>query len=62
MTAQAHQVKKGGTELAGLEELDVELGPTGRPLTHFAVSVDAMGNITIEGGKQVGASVRTAVA
>ena len=36
MTAQAHQVKKGGTELAGLEELDVELGPTGRPLTHFA--------------------------
>jgi len=36
MTAQAHQVRRDSTELAGLEELDVELGPTGRPLTLFA--------------------------
>jgi hypothetical protein len=31
MTAQREDV----TELAGLEDLGVELGPTGRPLTVF---------------------------
>jgi cytochrome b6-f complex iron-sulfur subunit len=37
-------------------------GPASSPLVHFAVSVDASGGITIHGGKQVGADVRTAVA
>lgn len=36
-------------------------GPASSPLVHFAVSVDASGNITIHGGSQVGADVRTAV-
>ena len=36
-------------------------GPASSPLTHFAVSVDGSGNITIHGGKSVGADVRTAV-
>lgn len=37
-------------------------GPASSPLAHFAVSVDATGNITIHGGTQVAASVRTPVA
>jgi cytochrome b6-f complex iron-sulfur subunit len=36
-------------------------GPASSALTHFAVSVDASGNITIHGGTKVGADVRTAV-
>jgi nitrite reductase/ring-hydroxylating ferredoxin subunit len=36
-------------------------GPASSPLVHFAVDVDASGNITIHGGTQVGASVRKAV-
>ena len=36
-------------------------GPAGSPLVHFAVEVDAAGNITIRGGKQVAADARTAV-
>ena len=36
-------------------------GPASSPLTHFAVAVDASGNITIHGGTTVGADVRTAV-
>ncbi len=37
MTAQreATQSRGHGTELAGFEELDVEIGPTGRPMTDF---------------------------
>ncbi|HTA94409.1 MAG TPA: Rieske (2Fe-2S) protein [Polyangiaceae bacterium] len=37
-------------------------GPAGSPLTHFAVVVDAMGDITVQGETQVDASVRTPVA
>jgi len=37
-------------------------GPASSPLAHFAVAVDASGNITIHGGTRVGAGVRTAVA
>jgi Rieske Fe-S protein len=37
-------------------------GPAGAPLAHFAVTVDASGNITIHGGQQVAATVRTPVA
>ncbi len=37
-------------------------GPAGSPLVHFAVTVDANGAITIDGTKQVAASLRTAVA
>ena len=36
-------------------------GPASSPLTHFAVSIDGSGKITIHGSKQVGADVRTAV-
>jgi Rieske Fe-S protein len=36
-------------------------GPASSPLVHFAVSVDASGNITVHGGSEVGANVRTAV-
>jgi Rieske Fe-S protein len=36
-------------------------GPAGSPLVHFAVSVDANGNITVHGKQQVDASVRSAV-
>jgi len=36
-------------------------GPAGSPLVHFAVHVDASGNITVDGTKQVGASVRTPI-
>jgi len=37
-------------------------GPADSPLVHFAVKVDAAGNISVEGGAQVAAAVRTAVA
>jgi cytochrome b6-f complex iron-sulfur subunit len=37
-------------------------GPASSPLVHFAVTVDAAGNITVDGTTQVAASVRTAVA
>lgn len=40
----------------------VLMGPASSPLAHYAVEVDASGNITIHGGTQVGANVRTAVA
>ena len=40
---------------------NVLAGPAGSPLVHFAVSVDAAGNITVDGTTQVAASVRTAV-
>ncbi len=36
-------------------------GPAGSPLTHFAVVVDAAGNITVQGETRVDASVRTPV-
>jgi len=35
MTAQREATRKDDVELAGLENLGVELGPTGRPLTDF---------------------------
>jgi cytochrome b6-f complex iron-sulfur subunit len=37
-------------------------GPASSPLAHFAVSVDAGGNITVHGGMQVSSSIRTSVA
>ena len=37
-------------------------GPAGSPLAHFAVEVNAAGDITIHGGTQVEAGVRVAVA
>jgi Rieske Fe-S protein len=37
-------------------------GPADTPLTHFAVSVDMAGNVTVDGAKEVAASVRTPVA
>ena len=36
-------------------------GPAGSALVHFAVSVDAAGNIMVDGNTQVAADVRTAV-
>jgi Rieske Fe-S protein len=36
-------------------------GPATAPLAHFAVSVDATGNVTVDGGAKVSASTRTAV-
>lgn len=36
-------------------------GPAGAPLAHFAVEIDASGNVTIRGDKQVAADVRTPV-
>lgn len=36
-------------------------GPANSPLAHFAVAVDSAGNVTVHGGTQVDASVRTAV-
>lgn len=36
-------------------------GPAKDPLAHFAVTVDAAGNISVEGGSRVAASVRTIV-
>jgi len=41
---------------------NVVRGPAGSPLVHFAVAVDAAGNITIHGGPEVDASTRTVVA
>ncbi len=37
-------------------------GPASSPLVHFAVSLDADGNLTVHGQLQVGADVRTPVA
>lgn len=37
-------------------------GPANSPLTHFKVTLDASGNVTVEGGTTVSASTRTAVA
>jgi Rieske Fe-S protein len=37
-------------------------GPAASPLVHFAVTLDAAGNITVDGTTQVSASVRTPVA
>lgn len=39
----------------------VRSGPADSPLTHFAVDLDATGNITVHGGKTVSAETRTAV-
>jgi cytochrome b6-f complex iron-sulfur subunit len=36
-------------------------GPAGSPLVHFSVTLDATGEITVHGGTQVDATVRTAV-
>jgi Rieske Fe-S protein len=36
-------------------------GPANSPLAHFAVEIDAMGNITIHGGTQVDAATRVHV-
>ena len=36
-------------------------GPAGSPLVHFAVSIDAAGNVTVHGAQQVDASIRTQV-
>jgi Rieske Fe-S protein len=35
-------------------------GPATAPLAHFAVSVDAAGNLTVHGGQEVDAATRTA--
>jgi Rieske Fe-S protein len=40
----------------------VLIGPAGSPLVHFAVTLDAAGNITVDGTTQVSASMRTPVA
>jgi len=40
----------------------VKQGPAEDPLVHFAVDIDAAGNITVHGGQQVGADVRLPVA
>lgn len=40
----------------------VTSGPADAPLVHYAVSVDAAGNITVHGTMQVASSVRTPVA
>jgi cytochrome b6-f complex iron-sulfur subunit len=40
---------------------EVLQGPATRPLTHFAVSVDASGNITVHRDQTVGAGQRTPV-
>lgn len=39
----------------------VVMGPATLPLVHYAVEIDAAGNITVHGGTQVGAAVRVAV-
>ena len=36
-------------------------GPASAPLAHFAVEIDASGNVTVHGDKQVAADVRTPV-
>ena len=38
---------------------DVTRGPAGTPLQHYAVDVDASGNITVHGDQPVAADVRT---
>ncbi|HTQ03668.1 MAG TPA: Rieske (2Fe-2S) protein [Polyangiaceae bacterium] len=40
---------------------DVVSGPANAPLAHFAVAIDAAGNVTVDGGSKVSASTRTAV-
>ena len=40
----------------------VTRGPAEVPLTHFAVDVDAEGNLVVHGGQRVAATVRTPVA
>ncbi|MBS2031623.1 MAG: Rieske (2Fe-2S) protein [Deltaproteobacteria bacterium] len=40
---------------------NVKQGPARSPLQHFAVSVDASGNITVHGGQSVDASTRVSV-
>jgi Rieske Fe-S protein len=40
---------------------NVQNGPANAPLVHFAVTVDAAGNITVDGTMQVAETVRTAV-
>lgn len=40
----------------------VTRGPAQAPLTHFAVEIDAAGNILVHGGVRVGADVRVPVA
>jgi Rieske Fe-S protein len=40
---------------------NVVQGPANTGLAHFAVAVDATGNITVSGGTQVASSTRTAV-
>ena len=40
---------------------NVLAGPAGSPLVHFEVKLDANGNVTVNGGTQVAASVRTPV-
>lgn len=40
----------------------VTRGPASSPLVHFAVTIDASGEVTIHGGKEVAADVRTPVA
>lgn len=40
---------------------NVVAGPATAPLQHFAVSVDAAGNVTVHGGTPVDAGVRVAV-
>ena len=39
---------------------NVQRGPAASPLAHFAVSIDASGNITVHGGTRVDAGVRVA--
>jgi len=36
-------------------------GPAGSPLVHFAVTIDAAGNVTVDGSTQVSASKRAAL-
>jgi cytochrome b6-f complex iron-sulfur subunit len=40
---------------------NVVLGPATEPLAHFEVTLDAMGNISVDGSKRVSASTRVAV-
>ncbi|HEY5374952.1 MAG TPA: Rieske (2Fe-2S) protein [Polyangiaceae bacterium] len=40
---------------------EVLQGPAGSPLVHYAVTLDAGGNITVDGTTEVAAGVRTAV-
>ncbi len=40
---------------------EVLRGPAYQALTHYSVSVDGSGNITVHGGQEVAASTRTAV-